>query len=300
VRGKAAALDLWLDPNHPVPPMAYLDAGSWKPFVDWLSQDYDRIQKISDREWQICLFRSQLNRHYGADRVRNRRLAGLGIEFDEANLHQSDEMFIAETLCAYFPNEPAARPQAELLALSRRRAGNDWITVISQHRGYWRIPLVNTYFIDFGNLTGRTDLPAQFDFVLDFEIHRELARAVEQRINISPPGDTMQAAIIALRDHIRRISKLPQQDGRNLMEQAFKQDGSYLKLSPLTGNQSQADEQRGFREFYCAVMTGLRNPLFHEGPDSAFAQARYPNRRTLLKYLSFLSILFERADSPFP
>lgn len=302
MRGVVLALDTWLDPNHQVPSPVYLDACDWEAFVDWLAQDPSRAQKLRDGTWRVCLFKAQLNRHYGSNGQRNRRLTELGIELDKANLHQSDEMFIAEVLRVYFHSDSTARPQAELLALARRRAGNGEVAIISQHWAFWRIPLVDTYFVPGHPLKGHDDLPAQFDFLRDFDIHRELAQAVRHRLDTVPYGDTVLAAIIALRDHIRRMSGL-QQDGRPLMEQAFSTDGTRLRLNPLTDPNprgSQQNEQRGFQELYCGVMTGLRNPLVHEGADSAFAKTRYPNKKTLFKYLSFLSILFERADGPLP
>ena len=113
-------------------------------------------------------------------------------------------------------------------------------------------------------------------------------------------GDPLFAAITALRDHVRQVSGLHQQRrDRPLMEQAFKQDGTHLRLNPLADpdpSSSQQNEQRGFRELYCGVITALRNPLVHEGPSSSFAQTRYPDRKTMLKYRSFLSILFERDE----
>ena len=148
--------------------------------------------------------------------------------------------------------------------------------------------------------TGTGDLPAQFDFLRDLDIHQELARVVGHRLDRASYGDTMLAAIIGLRDYVRQLSGLSR-DGRGLMERAFEQTGAHLCLNSLTDSNakgSQQNEQRGFKEIYCGIMTGLRNPLTHEGSDSIFSQTRYPDKRTLLKYLSFLSILFERADGP--
>lgn len=298
MRGTVLSLDTWLDPNYQVPSLVYLDALDWRLFVDWLAQDTARPQQLLARRWQVRLFKSQLNRSCGSAGHRTQKLLELGIQLDEAKIHSSDEMFISEALLVYFHNDSTARPQAELLALSRRQAGNGQLAVISQHRGYWRIPLVNTYFVDISRLRGQDDLPAQFDFLQDLDIHRQLALAVGSRLDTTPYGDTVFAAIIALRDYVKQMSGLPA-DGYSLMEQAFAANGSHLHLNPLTSC-SHKNEQKGFLSLYCGVMTGLRNPLAHEGASSAFAQARYPNKKALLKYLSFLSILLERADHPLP
>jgi len=179
--------------------------------------------------WHVRLFKAQLNRYCGSNGQRNKRLSDLGIKLDEADIHQSDEMFIAEALRVYFHDDPAARPQAELLALARRQAANSSVTIISQHRGFWRIPLVDTYFVPGHPFKGQDDLPAQFDFVQDLGIHRKLAQAAGNRLDALPYGDTVFASLIALRDYVRSVSGLAQ-DGRTLMEQAFVPSGSCLRL----------------------------------------------------------------------
>lgn len=149
MRGSVLALDTWLDPNHQVPSPVYLDTCDWEAFVDWLAQDPSRVRQLQDGVWRVRLFKDQLNRYFGSNGQRTRKLGELGIELDGTRLRQCDEMFITEALRVYFHNDSSARPQAELLALARRQAGNSWINVISQHQGFWRIPMVNTYFIDY-------------------------------------------------------------------------------------------------------------------------------------------------------
>jgi uncharacterized protein (TIGR02391 family) len=296
-------LDTWLVPDCQLPAQAYLDVSDWRTFLDWLAQDSNhRVSQLLNGAWRVCLFKSLLNRHFGGSGQRTKELNALGIKLDESCLRNDDEMFISEVLRVYFNNDPGARPQAELLTLARRSEGSGLVTIISQHRGFWRIPLVDTYFVPLSPQRGSDDLPAQFDFVRDFGIHSQLARIIADRIGTPQHGDTINAAIVALRDYIRNMSGLPT-EGRSLMEQAFSQDGTHCRLNPLTDldqQGSQQNEQRGFRELYAAIWTGLRNPLIHEGADSPFAQTRYPDKRTVLKYLSFLSILFERADGPLP
>jgi uncharacterized protein (TIGR02391 family) len=296
MRGQVLNLDILEDPNHDVPNLIYLDSSDWRIFLEWLSQDEHRVEKLKIGPWNVRLFKSLVNRHFGSRSHRTRQLRELGINLDSTNVRQSDEMFISEAQLVYFNNEPNSRQRAEMLALARRQAVDGSFSIISQHRGFWRIPLVDVYFIDGSNLSGEDDLPAEFDFFVDFNIHPKLRQAIGEQIDSGQRGQVLQSAIIALRDHVRNMSGL-QDEGRNLMERAFKEDGSYLSLNPLT-NDSHGNEQRGFKEMYCGAWTGLRNPIAHEGPNSQFIQERLPDKKTLVKYLSFLSILLERADGP--
>ena len=302
MRGSVVALDNWLDPNHRVPALVYLDATDWEGFCRWLEQDRRRVLKLHDGTWRVRLFKSLVSRHYGPSGHRTRRLRVLGIELSGAKPRAADELFVGEVLRMYFHGDPSARSQAELLALARRESAGEHVTLISQHQGFWRVPLVNVYFLNAGALRGRSDLPAQFDPLVDLRIHRVLARAVLNRIDQPPYGAALFEGIIALRDHVRYLTGLSQ-DGHNLMQAAFKQDGSRLRLNPLTDPStggSQQNEQRGYREMYCGLMTGIRNPLAHEGPGSLYAEERYPDKAALVKYLCLLSILCERADPPLP
>lgn len=301
MRGVQLALDVWLDPAHPRPARAYLDPADWDAFVRWVRQDTaNRLPPLTNGIWNIRLFPSLASRYLGVSRRRTTTLRALGIEIIDQIGGTTNELFVTEVLRSYFHDDPGARLQAELLAQARRSEANGRVAIVSQMRDFSRIPLVDTYFLDATTRRGRDDLPADFELYNDLAIHRELIRAVADRLNAAPNGDTINAALMGLRDQVRVMSGLGQ-DGRTLMEQAFKADGSHLRLNPLTDpdpEHSQMNEQKGFKEIYCGAWTALRNPLLHEGVNSAFAQARYADVRTVIKYLAFLSILYERADGP--
>jgi uncharacterized protein (TIGR02391 family) len=301
MRGRVDDLNILL--GTPISTTFYLEKDTIPAFISWLTADPLRRSLIAST-WKIIVFKRHLV-SYSDYISRRKRLSALGVEVNNSNLKEYDSLFLDEVERTYFMNSgPNHRQLAEFYLLVRRTDGNGWINVISQDRSFERIPMVNTYFIGMTARTGNQDLPAQFDYIGDMAIHRELARAVAGRLDDPNRGDVMINATLALRDHIRLLSGLPE-DGRNLMERAFKQDGQYLRVNPLVTQpdphfQSHQNEQIGFRELYCGVFTGLRNSLVHEGPGSTFAQTRYPDKVTLLKYLSLLSLLFERADSPFP
>jgi uncharacterized protein (TIGR02391 family) len=308
VRGTILALDTWLDPNHQVPRLAYLDVCDWEAFVDWLAQEPSRALSLRARTWRVRLFKNPLNRCFGGSGSRTRILKDLGIELDDAHLYQSDEMFIAEVLRVYFGNDPNARPQAELLTLARRQAGNSWITVISQNRCFWRVPMVNNYFLDYDNLQGYDDLPAQFDFFMDLDIHNLVRQAAERRIQHADQPTAIIETVKELCEQIRIIIGSTQ-DGYSLMEEALsfqrnRKTGGIkrqprLKLNPMTV-ESEWNEQRGYHHFACGVASALRNPMAHQPADRAFVQSRYGDNRKALKVLCFLSLLFEKLDERVP
>ena len=310
MRGKHQSIINWLDPTHQLSSQIYLDANLYNEFARWIEQQsqYNPIvaQKLHNQDWQIYVFREQLNRSFGINRKRDNSLKKMGVNIINAQspykITYDDELYISEMLRVYFNNDSNAQKFAQFLLLARRHSGNDWITVITQHRGFWRIPMVNSYYLNSNNLLGSDELPAYFDFIHDFGIHPSIFRAIGRQLNNPQHGQVIFDAIIALQDHIRLISGL-NNDGYRLMNQAFDPQNPLIQMNPLTDPDpqgTQQNEQKGFHRLYCGVPSALRNPLAHEGPSSQFAQERYPDKKTMLKFLSFLSLLCERADRPLP
>ena len=293
MRGSVFHLDVWLDPHHPVPSVIYLDSCDYRLFINWLAQDHPhRAQYLLDGIWNVCLFKRPLNRYFPDSHYhiteRTKHLHDIGIQLDDTDVQKSDEMFINEVQLVYFNNEPNTRRRAELLALARRQSGDDKVVVISQHRGFWRIPLVDTYYIDSARLVGNDDLPAGFDFLVDFDINRELVLAVQSQLGSGQYGHIMLDALVALEKHIQNKAHLTEV-GHSLMERAFRQDGTYLCLNPLTDPDprgSQQNEQKGFRELYCGAWIGLRNPLAHVD-QTVHSHERLPDKRHCSNILVF-------------
>lgn len=304
MRGAIRALDVWLDPTHAQPPRVYLDTVDWQVFLNWLAEDSDiRIQSLLDGSWRVCVFNTLLNRHFGVNGQRTKQLKALGIHLENGNL-RDDEMFITEALRVYFDNDAGARPQAELLALARRKEGNGRIAVISQHPGFWRIPMVDTYFVTPVRET--PDLPAQFDFFMDLDIHSIVRQAAERRMQ---HGDQPTALIETVKEFFEYVRQIiaSTDDGHNLMKEAFscQRWDQNLQLDPLVklnnlSSQNEWNEQKGFRDIAYGVASALRNPLAHQPADRAFIQSRYGDKRKALKVLCFLSLLFEKVDERVP
>lgn len=77
-------------------------------------------------------------------------------------------------------------------------------------------------------------------------------------------------------------------DGQDLMAQVFSEKNPVIALNSLK-NQSDIDEQKGFRLIYMGAMIGIRNPEAHE-------RMPQPDAISALKYLSLASLLAERAE----
>ena len=77
-------------------------------------------------------------------------------------------------------------------------------------------------------------------------------------------------------------------DGKDLMSKVFNEDTPVIKLNELL-NQSDRDEQEGFRFLFMGAMVGIRNPKAHDN----IVQAD-PYRT--LEYLSFASLLMKRIE----
>ena len=59
---------------------------------------------------------------------------------------------------------------------------------------------------------------------------------------------------------------------------------------------SEWNEQKGYHDICCGVVSAVRNPLMHDSVDEEFLRERFGDRRTALKFLCLLSLLFEKLD----
>ncbi len=295
-------IDSWLDIDQGNPLIAYLDAGEWELFAEWVRKDLEfRSRKLIEREWHVVVFRSQLIRCFGTNTKRDKLLKALGVDLDTKTV-ENDERFIVEVLRAYFHNDPSMRPQAELLASARKNEINKKVWVISQHKAFWRIPDVDTFFIDEKRLKGFDDLPAGFDFFTDMKIHRKIHQAASERINNGDNPTAIIESVKTLFEEVRKAAGLDD-DGYDLMRDAFGCQKwqknlpvlPFIKLSKLS-SETEWNEQKGFRDIACGIASALRNPIAHEPADEAFIQARYGDKRASLKILCILSLLLEKVD----
>lgn len=297
-------------PDAPI----YLDGAAWRSFIDWLAprdtNDTVRLDYLTQGDWQVVLFRAQLNRAAGSDSSRDAQLKELGIEIVPARgrgqIRDDDEVFLEEAQRVYFANVPGARRQAELLLLARRHTDHHegLVNIISQHRAFSRVPYVDWYSDTDSTLIGWEDLPAFFDFLADLNIHPYLARAIHERLDGDDYGALVDDAFFALQELIQARTGLTS-DGGTLMEAALNPNlkPPPIKMNPLTDRNPkhmQMNEQEGVYRICLGLTKSVRNPLTHYGRHSLFAQTRFPDKKTTLKYLAMISLLCERMDKPLP
>lgn len=296
MRGRDIAIIQWLDPDFVMPQTVYIDAGSYKHFLTWLDQDLSkRVTKLTTGTWQIVLFKRQLNRLHVPEPARTRRLREMGIVVDNSQPRASDEMYIAEVQRVYFHNDPNAQVMAEFLALCRRQAGlTSRLAVMSQHYAFRRIPLVDTFFVPDIPLEGSEDLPAQFDFFTDLAIHKHVQSATAEAIADGRYPFSVFEGAKSLFDYLRYCSGLTT-DGSNLVEQALKRDGSYIKLNNLS-NPTEISEQRGYKDLALGVAGAVRNPTAHVSAKDPYILDRFGDKKAALKVLCLLSLICEGLD----
>jgi uncharacterized protein (TIGR02391 family) len=93
-------------------------------------------------------------------------------------------------------------------------------------------------------------------------------------------------------NEVKSKSRLPQLDGKTLMEQAFSLHNPKIKLNDLV-SQSDKDEQIGFMYIFSGAILGIRNPKAHD-------TIELTNPRRALEYLIFASLLLERLEEAEP
>ena len=88
---------------------------------------------------------------------------------------------------------------------------------------------------------------------------------------------------------VKKLSGIPEKDGKDLMFSAFNVQTGSLRISPGSST-SERDEQEGFMHIYAGAMQGIRNPKAHDEVTQIEAV------RTL-QYLALASLLVTRAKA---
>jgi len=104
-------------------------------------------------------------------------------------------------------------------------------------------------------------------------------------------GHYSQATFEAYKQLDKNVSTLANvnETGYKLMMEAFAEDGSKIRLTELN-NQSEIDEQKGFRFIFAGSVWAIRNPRGHE--------VNLPDTIDLaLDHLSLASVLLRRLEN---
>lgn len=135
-------------------------------------------------------------------------------------------------------------------------------------------------------------VPAEAEEPHPFEsrnIHPDLPRKVRRLFDDGYWEDAVFLAFKFIEKEVKRISRVRRKVGFDLMMDVFNENGPKVQLNALADD-SDVDEQRGYRHMFAGAAAGIRNPRGHEvevgdTPDEA------------LDYLALASLLLRRLDS---
>jgi len=118
--------------------------------------------------------------------------------------------------------------------------------------------------------------------------HEEIVQVSKHLFMSEHYAPAVFEAFKAVNNAVKEKSRILDDDGQSLMAFVFKKDDPILKINAMR-NQSDRDEQDGFKLLYMGAMTGIRNPKAHEN-----IILNDPYRA--LHYLAFASLLRTRVD----
>ena len=124
-----------------------------------------------------------------------------------------------------------------------------------------------------------------------FDSRRLHDAVVDSSRSLFVSGHYAQAIFEAFKrvnNEVKQVSGLSNKDGRDLMAQAFHESRPVIRLNRLQ-NQSDRDEQEGFKFLFMGAMQGIRNPKAHE---VIIQNDPYKT----LEYLGIASLLLRRLD----
>ena len=125
-------------------------------------------------------------------------------------------------------------------------------------------------------------------FQLNVEFHPIINRTSLSLYLDKHYGEAVFAAVKELNIYVKKLANIYDKDLWEAMAKAFNEENPILKLNKLE-SRSDINEQEGFKFLFMGAMKGIRNPLGHDNYDIG--------RNTALYYLSFLSLLFNKAEN---
>jgi len=124
------------------------------------------------------------------------------------------------------------------------------------------------------------------DYNVDF--HPKIKEVSLELFRDKHYSEAVFESVKALNNYVKEKAKITDKDLSDAMAKVFNENNPIIKLNELK-TRSEIDEQRGFKFLFMGAMTGIRNPLGHETYE-------INDRNRALEYLSFLSLLFRKAE----
>ena len=120
------------------------------------------------------------------------------------------------------------------------------------------------------------------------DLHHEVKNVSLKLFKDGHYSEAIFEAVKALNNYVKKKASITDADLFNAMAKAFSEKNPILFLNELK-NQSEKDEQDGFRFLFQGAMKGIRNPKGHE-------TIKLKDTNEALEYLAFISLLFRKVD----
>jgi uncharacterized protein (TIGR02391 family) len=119
------------------------------------------------------------------------------------------------------------------------------------------------------------------------DLHPVVAEVANNRYLDGYYADAIENTVKALNNYVRLKSGISDQDGVSLMQHVFSEKNPILKFNDLL-DENDRNEQKGFMQWFCGAVTGLRNPRAHK--------IIQDDPETSLEYIAFISLLAKLVD----
>lgn len=290
-----------------------LDANAIDKMLEWLEVNPNFIGRLVDKTWKLSVLRHHVESRPDARKV-IKRLQTFQINIAKYNAARNKAL-ITEIQRAYVAGEADSVASAELLAYGRQESTDGRpVRIISRYKNFRFVPRIELYFIPQVQDIGSDNDATYLRTFAALDLHPKIVRAAFKRIE---HGDYPVAIVEAVKTLFAEVQQIVEPvdagvaglDGYQLIHQAFdcapeekKKDGTVkperlpkIKLNELNKD-SEWSEQKGFRDLGCGTASAIRNPISHTAVDLDFIHERFGDRRTALKFLCLLSLLFEKLD----
>lgn len=127
-----------------------------------------------------------------------------------------------------------------------------------------------------------------YDTDFNIEFHPRVKEVSLDLFKNKHYSEAIFEAIKALNNYVKEKANIIDKDLSFAMALAFNENKPIIKLNKLE-NQSEKDEQEGFKLLFMGAMKGIRNPRGHE-------TYKLEDKNIALEYLGFISLLFRKAE----
>ena len=138
------------------------------------------------------------------------------------------------------------------------------------------------------DLINAYDIDSDISELFTLELHPKVIQASGALLKNGHYAEAIFETVKVLNNFVKDKAGIIDKDLSNAMAQAFNEKNPLIKLNTLQ-NQSDKDEQEGFKFLFMGAMKGIRNPMGHETYEIT-------EINIALEYLAFLSLLFRKAE----